>query len=337
MNRKWIRYSLIAVGLLGVLLLAAALIVPFLIPIPPLEGLVTPTEAADENSQFVTVPFDGTDGIELHYLTGAEDDTAADEPTFILLHGSLFNAFTWTDTLADFDAVGRVLAYDQVPYGLSEKLVAGDWTGDNPYSMDAAVTQLFAFMDVMDVESAVLVGNSYGAVLALEAAYQQPERVDALVLADAAVYVNESVPQGLIDTPQVQRVGTLFARSIGTSEGFVRQTYRNPDLLSDERLERTLIHTQVVNWDAALWAYLQVWGANPSDIATVLGEIQTPALVLTGDSDAIVPVTDSERLAAALSDAPLVILPECGHIPQEECPQAFMAAVTEWVMPTLSE
>ena len=50
-----------------------------------------------------------------------------------------------------FAEQGRVIAYDQIPYGLSEKLVAGDWTEGNPYSSDAAVDQLFSFRDALDV------------------------------------------------------------------------------------------------------------------------------------------------------------------------------------------
>jgi len=113
-----------AILLLGVLLLVFG---PFLIPVNPLEGLAFIQEVAREESKFVTIPFDGTDGLDIHYLEGGS--TSNDLPyTFVLLHGSNFNAFTWNEVIDDFGKYGRVVAYDQIPYGLSEKLVEGDWS-----------------------------------------------------------------------------------------------------------------------------------------------------------------------------------------------------------------
>jgi pimeloyl-ACP methyl ester carboxylesterase len=52
-----------------------------------------------------------------------------------------------------------------------------------------------------------------------------------------------------------------------------------------------------------------------------------PALVITGDDDRVVPTEQSVRLARELPQAELVVLPSCGHIPQEECPAPFLQAV----------
>lgn len=319
---KWL-----LIAALALLLLAA--IVPFLIPISSLSSVGPATAAAAPDSRFVTIPFEGTDGIDVHYLTGST--AGQSEPTFVLLHGSVFNAFTWSEVLDFFDARGRVIAYDQIPYGLSEKLVEGDWTGPNPYSADAAVEQLIGVLDTLDVEKAVLVGNSYGTVPALQAALTHPDRVEALILVDSALFVQESLPAWVINLPQVQRLGPLFARTIGDSESFIRQTYLDPSAIDEERMRLTLIHTEVAGWDDAFWAYLQEWGTNPVDLTEELAGVRQPALVITGDSDAVVPVDDSRRLAEELPDAAYVVLPNCGHVPQEECPAAFEAAVDDWL------
>ena len=313
--------------LLALLLLAA--VVPLLIPVSPLENLQSAQSVALSESQFMTIPFAGTDGIDIHYL--ADDVQDSDETTFVLLHGSLFNAFTWNETFDFFDERGRVIAYDQIPYGLSEKLVEGEWSGSNPYAADAAVDQLITLLDTLDVETAVLVGNSYGSVLALQTALTHPDRVDALILADSAVYVEESVPAWLINLPQIQRLGLPLARMIGNSDSFVRQTYLDPSAIDDERMRLTLIHTEVDKWDEAMWAYLQEWGTNPAAITAQLEAVSQPALVLTGDSDAVVPAADSERLANTLPHAEYAVLPSCGHVPQEECPDKFEEVVGAWL------
>ncbi|MEZ4635984.1 MAG: hypothetical protein R2856_13645 [Caldilineaceae bacterium] len=98
--------------------------------------------AALAQSRFVTLPFAGADGVELHYFADEADD--GDETAFVLLHGFLLNANSWNEVFDFFDARGRALAYDQLGYGLSQKMTYGDWTGDNPYTIDSAVTMLFA-------------------------------------------------------------------------------------------------------------------------------------------------------------------------------------------------
>jgi pimeloyl-ACP methyl ester carboxylesterase len=118
---------------------------------------------------------------------------------------------------------------------------------------------------------------------------------------------------------------------IGGSEAFVRQTYLDPATIDDQRMRLTLIHTEVENWDAAMWAYLQEWGTAPIDVGEQLATISQPALVLTGDGDAVVPPADSERLANALPNADYTVLANCGHVPQEECSTQFTDAVDAWL------
>jgi pimeloyl-ACP methyl ester carboxylesterase len=324
-----LKIAIIIAGVVIVVSLLMLIIVPFLIPVNSLTGLGSARDAATNGSNFVTVPFNGTDGLDIHYL--ADESGDPDEPTFVLLHGSLFNAFTWNEVFDFFDARGRVVAYDQIPYGLSEKPVTGDWTGDTPYKSQAQIDQLFAFLDALTLENVILVGNSYGGVLAVQAALAQPERIDGLILADPAVYVQEEMPGWVMNLPQVQRLGPLFARQLGQGDAFLRQTYRNPDQISAERADLFSIHTRVKNWDVALWEYLRVWGIDAPDYSGDIPTIHQPTLVISGDSDAIVPVSDSERLAAELPNAELVIIPNCGHVPHEECPAAFADAVESWL------
>lgn len=52
---------------------------------------------------------------------------------------------------------------------------------------------------------------------------------------------------------------------------------------------------------------------------------------LTGDNDRIVPTAQSVRLAGEIPAARLVIVPACGHLPQEEQPEAFLRAVADWL------
>ena len=96
--------------ILLVVVLLIVLVGPFLIPVRPLEGLTSPTALAQENSQFLTLAFPGTDGIDIHYRRDGEG-----EPAFILLHGFAGSLFTWDTVFDDFAAKGQTLAYDRPP------------------------------------------------------------------------------------------------------------------------------------------------------------------------------------------------------------------------------
>ncbi len=158
MNKRFLKRLAKILGVIFILIILLFAVGPFLIPVAPLEGLASAQQVATNESKFITIPFSGTDGIDIHYMsnnTNATDDT----PTFVLLHGSNFNSYTWTEVFDFFSQQGQVIAYDQIPYGLSEKLVAGDWSDRNPYSSVAAVDQLFLLLDEINIGNVVLVGN----------------------------------------------------------------------------------------------------------------------------------------------------------------------------------
>jgi pimeloyl-ACP methyl ester carboxylesterase len=331
MKNKFFKKALAILGIFLLIIVVLMTVGPFFIKATPLEGLANPAQAASNESKFITIPFEGTDGIDIHYMEGGSA-TNGQPYTLVLLHGSNFNAYTWNEVIDFFGEYGRVFAYDQIPYGLSEKLVEGDWTEGNPYSSTAAVEQLFSFLDALEIDNAVLVGNSYGATLAVQAVIANPERIDGLILVDAAIYVQEEMPAWLLNSPQMQRIGPLFARQLGQSEAFIDQTYFDPEKISAERMKLTTIQTQVTNWDIAYWEYLKVWGADAPDYVSMLSKIQQPTLVISGDNDRVVPLADSERLDAELPNSEFIVLANCGHVPQEECPSAFEDAIATWLL-----
>jgi pimeloyl-ACP methyl ester carboxylesterase len=321
------RITKLILVLLGILLLII-LIGPFLVPVRPLEGLQPPAALAQENSEFLTLPYPGTDGIDIHYRRDGEG-----EPAFVLLHGFASSLFTWDEVFDEFAARGRTFAYDRPPFGLSERLVEGDWTGPNPYTPDAAVEQLAALMDGQGIDQAVLVGNSAGGTLALRMALTHPERVSGLILVSPAVYAGGGAPgfiRPLLGTPQLQRLGPLVSRSfLSLGDSLETQAYHDPGRITEEQRAKARLGLQVADWDKALWAFTTA--SQESDLAQRLGEINVPVLVVTGDDDRIVPTEQSVRLAGELPNAELVVIPACGHVAQEECETEFLAAVTEWL------
>jgi len=328
MRKPLLLFLLIAA--LAAFALAATL--PFLVSTAPMAGLAPARALAPEASRFLTIPFDGTDGLEIHYLQGP-DSAAADAPNFLLLHGFTFNAFTWNELLDFFGGHGRVAAYDQVPYGLSAKPIPDDWQGPSPYTREAAVDHLLAVMDGLGMHEAVLVGNSAGGALALEAALAAPGRVAGLILLDPWVYIRRpTLPTAIARLPQMERLSLLLARYLGQSQALLERSYADPARITAQRRALTGLHAGVEHWDLAWGELLHRSLTSVVAVSDRLGEIDQPALVIHGAEDELVPVADSRRLVAALPGArPLVVLPGCGHVPQEECPAQVEEAIADWL------
>jgi len=317
----------LVLAILFALLLGALLLGPFLIPTETVQALGSASAAATPRSRFLSIPFPGTEGVGIHYL----ETPGRGGMTWVLLHGLTLNAFTWGRVEGGLAKRGRVLAYDQIPHGLSAKLKRGDWRGPHPYAKESAIAQLIAVLDRLGIERAHLIGSSSGGTLALEAALAHPERVESLILIAPWVYLQHpTVPAMITELPQMRRLTLLIGRFLG-ERTLLDLTHPQPQEIGEERRRLALIHTRMANWDLA-WGELMARAlSTPVDVGGRLAQVRQPVLVMTGDQDPLVPVEDSRRVAAGLASAELVVLAGCGHAPQEECPEAFLDAVDRWL------
>lgn len=325
--KRWQRW-------LSGILISIALIVlggPFLVPVPALSG-VDAHMLADAESRFVEVPL-GSDALEVHYK-----DAGVGEPALILLHGFGASLFSWREVMAPLATARRVVAFDRPAFGLTERPMRdawgtpAEWRAGVPYSADAQAELTIQLLDQLDIDQAVLVGNSAGGTVAMLTALRNPDRVRALILISPAVY-NGGAPaaaQWLLQTPQMQHVGPLISRRIQEwGSEFARSAWHDPSLLTQAVWDGYLAPLQVTNWDRALWELTTA--SRPSGLPARLHEVTLPVLVITGDDDRIVPTALSERLASELPNASLVVIPACGHVAHEECPAATLAAIEEFL------
>lgn len=324
---KTVRILLIVLAVL----LLAVVVGPFLVPVPALEGAVPPGQLADADSCFVEV-----DGLDVHYKVGGSGPLpcevlpAPSTPTLLLLHGFAASTYSWREVMDPLAQGAAVVAFDRPAFGLTERPMPGEWQGQSPYSPEVQADLTVGLMDALGIDRAILVGNSAGGTTAMLTALRHPERVQALVLVDAAIYAGGSrFPawvQPLLASPQMRRLGPLFARAIQRwGEEFGRSAWHDPSRFTPEIWQGYTKPLQAENWDRALWEL--TIASHPLDLPDRFGELDLPILVVTGDDDRIVPTEQSIRLAEALPGAGLVVFPECGHVPQEECPAAFLEAV----------
>jgi pimeloyl-ACP methyl ester carboxylesterase len=307
----------------GSVLLGAVVLGPLVYPIPPLQDTLPPRDLADRESHFVTV-----EGIDFHYkLAGAG------EPSLILLHGFGASVFSWHRVMAPLGDWGTAIAFDRPAFGLTERPMPGDWSGESPYGLQSQADQTVALMNAWGLERAILVGHSAGARTAVLAALDHPERAEALILVAPAL----GADHGLLDwlgpllrTPQMRRLGPYLARSISERGiDIIYHSWHDPSRITDETLAGYTRPLRAENWDRAFWELVISRGG--PDIESRLDELTMPVLVITGDDDRIVPTANSIELADALPVAGLVVVPDCGHLPHEEEPEAFLEAVRNFL------
>ena len=171
-----------------------------------------------------------------------------------------------------------------------------------------------------------LAGHSMGGYIAFEIMRQAPERVAKLALINT---------QARPDTPEASerrrsqvaraRSGEYHAVLDELFAGFVHPSRRdNSDL-------RQLVRDMGDDIGVDAFARQQSAVMSRPDSRPTLAWIKCPTLVLSGDQDNTIPTALSSEMAAGIHAAKLVILPDCGHLPQPEQPQATAAALVEWL------
>jgi pimeloyl-ACP methyl ester carboxylesterase len=171
-----------------------------------------------------------------------------------------------------------------------------------------------------------LAGHSMGGYIAFEIIRQAPERVARLALLNT---------QARPDTPEATtRRQAMMARAKGGDyrgvlddlfPGFV-----HPSRHSDAGL-RQLVHDMGDDVGPEAFPRQQMAVMGRPDSRPSLAWIKCPTLVLSGDTDNTVPNSLSVEMADGIHGAKLVILPDCGHLPQLERPQATADALVEWL------
>ena len=225
----------------------------------------------------------------------------------VLLHGALAAGITWYPVIGPLSALFRVIAPDIVGYGQSDKP-----TGR--YDRSYYCAWLAAFLDALGVEKAHVVGHSQGGAIALQFALEHPARVDRLVLVDFAGLGN-GVPLGVI----LAMLSYTLLPSRATGLWLSRYAMRNPHSI-DPALGEYMI--QVTKASGGRRSLLQ--GRTHTRIpAGQLGQITQQTLIIWGRDDRFLPMAQGAAAAEAMPRAELHVIPEAGHVPFFDQPQAF--------------
>ncbi|XIA65139.1 alpha/beta fold hydrolase [Bradyrhizobium sp. TZ2] len=171
-----------------------------------------------------------------------------------------------------------------------------------------------------------LAGHSMGGYVAFEIMRQAPERVAKLALINT---------QARSDTPEAtaRRRGMMARATAGEYRAVLDELF--PGFVHPSRREDASLRQLVYDMgdDVGVEAFLrqQMAVISRPDSRPMLAGIKCPTLVLSGDEDNTIPNSLSVEMADNIHNAKLVILANCGHLPQPEQPQATADALVEWL------
>lgn len=245
------------------------------------------------------------------------------QPPLLLLHGFDSSVLEFRRLLPLLAEHHKTWSIDLLGFGFTERPPA------LAFDPAAIKTHLYYTWKTLIGQPMVLVGASMGGAVAIDFALTYPEAVQQLVLIDSA---------GLAKGPAVSKwmfpplgyLATEFLRQPRVRRQVSCQAYFDPQqFVTEDALRCAALHLQVPNWRQALIAFTKSGGYTFS--VAQIAQIQTPTLILWGDADRILGTKDADALQGAIAQSQLVWIPDCGHVPHLEKPQATAAAILSFI------
>jgi pimeloyl-ACP methyl ester carboxylesterase len=257
-------------------------------------------------------------------------------PALLLLHGLGCDHTTWLPVI---DALARrytVIAPDLLGHGASDKPRAD-------YSVGGFANGMRDLLTVLGVDRATVVGHSFGGGVAMQFAYQFPERTDRLVLVgsgglgpDVSSAIRAITTTGfyqvmsLLTLPGVRHAGTAGLRALartGIKEfrdldevAGIYESFRDP---AGRSAIRHVVRS-VVDWQGQI-----VTLADRAYLTQAM-----PMCVIWGEDDRVIPVSHAHRAAELAPGARIEVIPNSGHFPHKDHPQRFVKILSDFVTTT---
>ncbi len=254
-------------------------------------------------------------------------------PAMLLLHGLGCDHTTWQPVLAALSRRYTVIAPDLLGHGLSAKPRAD-------YSVGGYANGMRDLLTVLGIDKVTVVGHSFGGGVAMQFAYQFPERTERMVLVAPGGLGPEVTPairaitlpgfhqaMGLVTLPGVRQLTTLGLRTLAaTGAPHVRdldEVAAIVDSFKDPQARRAIRHvvSAVVDWRGQIVTMV--------DRAYLTQAM--PMCVMWGTEDAVIPVKHAGLAAEFAPGATVEVIANAGHFPHKDHPQRFVKLLDEFI------
>jgi pimeloyl-ACP methyl ester carboxylesterase len=239
----------------------------------------------------------------------------------VLLHAFPLSSAMWLPQREGLADDCRVVTPDLRGFGGSD-------LGSDPPSLDHCADDVARMLDGLELDRVVLGGLSMGGYVIMAFLRRHADRVRGIVLADtkagadpdAAKANRERIAAALDDDAEsTVLVDDVLPSLVGTTT------------VAERPLVFGRVRGLVQQAPAAAAAWAQRAMADRPDSLATLRTVQVPALVVVGTEDVLAPPAEADAMIAALPDARLVTIPGSGHLTSVETPEAFNAALVEFL------
>lgn len=255
--------------------------------------------------------------VRVNDIVVSYNDAGRNNPlTIIFIHGFPFNKSSWNPQMDALSKNHRCIAYDLRGFGSTQ-------SGSQEFSIDLFADDIDAFMDILQIKSAVICGLSMGGYIALRAISKYAHRFRGLILADTQCIADspEGIEKRYKTISQIESSGLDAYAESSLKNLFCDNSLANKkDVV--EGIHQTILNTSPASVIAALKAL-----ANRSETCSVLGDITVATLILCGSEDKITPPAQAEVLKNGIQHSSLVIIDGAAHLSGLEQPEKFNDAV----------
>lgn len=270
---------------------------------PDLDSNYLEKKYAQESSRFLSI-----DGVRLHY----RDSGNSDLPTLVFIHGFGASLHTWEAWAQDLQKDFRVIRFDLPGFGLTGPEPTGN------YSDDRVNEILIKLLDTANIQKATIIGNSIGGRIAWYFAAKHPERTEKLVLISPDGF--ESPGLRYNNQPEIpwylNAIKYIFPQFLFKQN--LELAYTNPSVLTETLFER---YYELALYPGNRQAMLDRMRETVlKDPQLFLKSIKCPTLLLWGENDRMIPLSNAQDYLGLMPQATLQVLSKIGHLPQEESP-----------------
>ncbi len=260
---------------------------------------------------------------------------AGEGPALLLLHGIAGSSRTWIPVMELLQSEFTLLAPDFLGHGKSAKPL-----GD--YSLGNHASSMRDFLHLLGFDRATVVGQSFGGGVALQFAYQFPERCERLVLVDAGGLGREvNWILRLVTLPAAEYVmpilfprfvrgwGDSVARllgNLGIRDAGAAEIWRSYRSLTESENRQAFVRT--------MRAVIDPGGQSVSAIDRLYLASHMPTLIVWGARDRIIPLVHAYRAHGAIPNSRLEVMEGVGHFPHVEEPIRFVEVLRDFLRST---
>jgi len=272
-------------------------------------------------------------GYEIGYCADGLEDQGAEKnkPAIVLIHGFGASVGHWRKNAPVLAQKFRVYAIDLIGFGSSDQPKPSEL----PYTFETWGHQVADFVREVVGDRAILVGNSIGAVVAMQAAIYAPELITKTVLINCSLRLLQE--QNQLDLPWFKRVGVKAVQNILGNRAIAKlffdqvrqprsvkqilsQAYVDRSAITDELIEILIKPAQNPNAVDVFMAFVRYsQGPRPEDLLAIL---PCEAIVLWGDHDPWEPIELGRKSFTRFDCVKdFIAIPNAGHCPQDEVPE----------------